>query len=132
MFFLRILGVLLGSVGLLCLLGVGLVLATRGRTGARLPYRGIRTRRLRRLLDAVLHLQVPPGLSLVLSLGFLLGVDEDLQKEHSSIALVDVIPCIQKTFDFPLAPLEGRKSPSFRAGLDADEQPSSFYQLPVG
>ena len=46
--------------------------------------------------------------------------------------LVDVIARICTESDLPPAPLEGWRIWSFRAGLDADEQPSSSYRLPIG
>ena len=58
--------------------------------------------------------------------------DEYRQEELFSLKLADVIDKKRSESHLPEAPSEGRKIRGGFAGLNADEQPSLLYRLPIG
>ena len=59
-------------------------------------------------------------------------VMENWQEEHLSAYVVHVIFWVHDLCGVPTAPAEAKKMCGFRTAQDLDDQPSSFYLLPVG
>ena len=57
---------------------------------------------------------------------------EGWQEEHSSANLVDVVGQIRNICCLPPTPSDSRKMCCFKVALDAEDQPSSSYRLPIG
>ena len=58
-------------------------------------------------------------------------VDEDRQKEQSSLDFVSVVATLCSLIELLKAPSESHKIHGFRAALEDDNQPTSLYRLPV-